>query len=126
MLMVGLEGKGHVVVTDNYFSSIELFIELAHMEIYATCLMREKRIRLPQRLKDLKSWRRYDQGTINWRMHSSHAISCVVWVDTKPVLLISTHAIPIQPPCLHLDSLTTMPRRNGPVRDTIHTSPMHL
>jgi hypothetical protein len=32
-LMVGLECKGHVVVTDNYFSSIGLFIELANMEI---------------------------------------------------------------------------------------------
>jgi hypothetical protein len=59
-------------------------------------------------------------------MHSSRAISCVVWVDKKPVLLISTHAVPIQPPCLHPDSLTIVPRRNGPVRDTIHTSPMHL
>ena len=59
-LMVGLEGKGHVVVTDNYFSSIEVFIELANMEIYATGTMRANRIGLPQLLKDLKSWRRCD------------------------------------------------------------------
>jgi hypothetical protein len=64
-LMVGLEGKGHVVVTNNYFSSIRLFIELANMEIYATGTMRANQIGLPQRLKDLKNWRRCDQGTID-------------------------------------------------------------
>jgi hypothetical protein len=64
-LMVGLEGKGHIVVTDNYFSSIGLFIELANMEIYATGTMLANRIGLLQRLKDLKSWRRCDQGTID-------------------------------------------------------------
>ena len=121
MLMVGFEGKGHVIVTDNYFSSIRLFFELANMEIYATSTMWANQIGLPQRLKDLKSWRRCDQDTIDWQMHSSHAISCVVWRDKKPVLLISTHVVPIQPPCLHLDSLTIVPRRNGPVRDIIHT-----
>jgi hypothetical protein len=125
-LMVGLEGKGLVVVTDNYLSSIGLFIELANMEIYATGTMQANRIGLQQRLKDLKSWRCCDQGIIDWQMHSSRAISCVVWMDKKLVLLISTHAIPIQPPCLHPNSLTTVPRRNGPVRDTIHTSLVHL
>jgi hypothetical protein len=34
-LMEGLEGKGHVLVTDNYFSSIGLFTEFASREIYA-------------------------------------------------------------------------------------------
>jgi hypothetical protein len=28
-LMEGLEGKGHVLITDNYFSSVGLFKELA-------------------------------------------------------------------------------------------------
>jgi hypothetical protein len=38
-LMEYLEGKGHVVVTDNYFSSISLFTELANRDIYATGTM---------------------------------------------------------------------------------------
>jgi hypothetical protein len=29
-LVSGLEGKGHVVKTDNYFSSVPLFLELAN------------------------------------------------------------------------------------------------
>ena len=38
-LMEGLEGKGHVLVIDNYFSGIRLFTELANCEIYATSTM---------------------------------------------------------------------------------------
>jgi hypothetical protein len=90
-LMVGLEGKGHVVVTDNYFSSIRLFIELANMGIYATDTMRANQIGLPQWLKDLKNWRRCDQGTIDWRMHSSRAISCVVWARTRSRFFLYQH-----------------------------------
>jgi hypothetical protein len=38
------------------------------------------------------------------------------------VLLISTHARPIQPPCER--PITTVPRRNGAVRESIQTSPV--
>ena len=39
-LLDGLHRKRHVVVTDNYFSSVGLFIELANLEIYATNTMK--------------------------------------------------------------------------------------
>ena len=35
-LVNGLEGKGHVVVIDNYFTGVGLFTELSSHEIYAT------------------------------------------------------------------------------------------
>jgi hypothetical protein len=54
-LMEGLEGKGHVLVTDNYFSSIGLFTELANREIYATGTMRSNCVDLPSDQKNLCS-----------------------------------------------------------------------
>jgi hypothetical protein len=55
-------------------------------------------------------------------MHNSNKIACVMWKDKRPMLLISTHAIPIQAPCIHPKFLTTMPRRNGLIQDLVHTS----
>jgi hypothetical protein len=56
-------------------------------------------------------------------MHQSHHMAVVVWKDKKPVLLLSTHAIPIGYPCM---PVPTEPRRNGAEREDIMTSPMHL
>jgi hypothetical protein len=53
--MEGLQGKGHVLVTDNYFCNIALFAELANYEIYATDTMRSNRVGLPSNLKNLHS-----------------------------------------------------------------------
>jgi hypothetical protein len=125
-MVEGLDGKGHVVVTDNYFSSVGLFTDLATLEIYATGTMRSNRIGLPLEFQNLRIWDRSDQGTLEWRMHSSSGLSSVVWKDKHPVLLLSTHAPPIQPPCLHPKFLVTVPRRNGVIREAIHTSPIHL
>jgi hypothetical protein len=125
-LVSGLEGKGHVVVTDNYFSSVPLFSELANQEIYATGTMRSNRLGMSTELKNLREWNRTPQGTMGWRMHSDHGISCVVWKDKRPILLISTHAMPIQFPCIHPTSITTVPRRNGVEREIIQTSLVYL
>ena len=46
-LLNGLYGKGHVVVTDNYFSSVGLFTQLANLETYATGTIRANQIGLP-------------------------------------------------------------------------------
>jgi hypothetical protein len=55
-LMVGLEGKGHVLVCDNYFSSIGLFMELYNCDIYGTWTMRSNRVGLPSELLNLRIW----------------------------------------------------------------------
>ena len=114
-----LEGKGHVLVTDNYFSSIELFTELASREIYATGTMRANYVGLSSDLKNLRTWDRSVQG-------SGRCMHQKVWHllcgrDKRPVILISTHAVLVQPPCIYLDLLAIVPRRNGAVRDNIHT-----
>jgi hypothetical protein len=56
-------------------------------------------------------------------MHESRSMSSVLWKDKKPVLLLSTSAIPIGFPCVPVD---TVPRRNGAVREAIPTSPIHV
>jgi hypothetical protein len=120
-LLRGLEEKGHCVVMDNFFCSIPLFEDLMKKGIYATGTVRSNRIGLPSYLKNTKAWRRCDQGHIEWAMHESRCLSCMMWKDKRPVLLISTHANPIGFPCMPHDEV---PRRNGPVREKIPTSPM--
>jgi hypothetical protein len=122
-MVEGLDGKGHVVVMDNYFSSVGLFSEMASRGIYATGTMRSNRIGLPKNLKDTKSFNaRATQGELEWRMHESRGIACALWKDKRPVLLLSTHVQPIGFPCQPVD---VVPRRNGAIRDEIQSSPMH-
>ena len=54
-------------------------------------------------------------------MHESRGISCVMWKDKGPVLLISMHAIPIGYPYMPVD---TVPRRHNTIREGIQTSPI--
>jgi hypothetical protein len=46
-----------------------------------------------------------------------------MWKDKCPILLLSTHALPIGFPCVPLHKV---PRRNGAVREMVPTSPMLL
>jgi hypothetical protein len=59
----GLEGKDHLLLMDNYFSSIGLFQDLLRKCIYATSMMRTNRIGLPMVLKNTKAFKRSSQGT---------------------------------------------------------------
>jgi hypothetical protein len=77
----GLEDKGHCVVMDNYFCSIPLFEELVRKGIYATGTVCSNRIGLPEHLKNTKAWKWCEQGHIEWAMHDSRSISCVMWKD---------------------------------------------
>jgi hypothetical protein len=121
-LVEGLENRNHVMVCNNFFSSVGLFMELKNVGIYATGTMRSNRVGLPLELKNTRAFSRVPQETLEWRMHESRTISCVLWKDKKPILLISTHAMPIGYPC---EPVITVPRRNGPIREDIHTSPIH-
>jgi hypothetical protein len=122
-LLHGLEEKGHCVVMDNYFCSILLFRDLEAKGIYATSTVRSNRIGLPSHLKNTRAWRRYEEGHIEWAMHESIRISCVMWKEKCHVLLISSHAIPIGFPCEPMD---TVPQKHGAVREDISTSPILL
>ena len=70
--------KGHVVVMDNYFSSIELFNALEEKGTYATGTIRSNRIGLPHLLADTKQFNRNPQGTLDWSFHESRKIACTI------------------------------------------------
>jgi hypothetical protein len=120
-LLRGLEGKGHCVVMDNFFCSIPLFQDLVKKGIYATSTVRSNRIGLPSHLRNTKAWRRCEQGHIEWAMHESRLMSCVMWKDKCLVLLLFTHTNPIGFPCMPRDEV---PCRNGAVIEKIPTSSM--
>jgi hypothetical protein len=118
-----IEGRGHVIAMDNFFTSVGLFRDLLSRTIYATGTMRSNRIGVPLVLRNTKEYRKKEQGWMDWRMHESRSMASVVWKDKKPVLLLSTHAQPTTSPGLLVQ---TVPRRNGAIREDIPTSPMHL
>jgi hypothetical protein len=88
--------------------------------------MRSNHVGLPSDIKNLRTWKRRIQGTLEWKMHASKEIAYIMWKDKRLVILITTHAELVQPPCTHPDLLAKVPRRNGAVRDAIHTSPIHF
>jgi hypothetical protein len=122
-LLHRLEDKRHCVVMDNYFCSIPLFQELVKKDIYAIGIVFSNRIGLPHHLKNTKSWKRCEQGHIEWAMYVSRSISCVMWKDKCLALLLSTHAIPIGFPCV---PMAKVPGRNGAIKEKIPTSPVLL
>ena len=84
-LLQGLEDKGHCVIMDNFFTSIPLFMELASKGIYAIGTIRGNRIGIPSHLKDKRAWRRCEQGHLEWAMHGSRGLSCIMWKEKYPV-----------------------------------------
>jgi hypothetical protein len=108
-LMEPLHGRGHMVFIDNFFTSVKLLVDMVERGTYATGTVRSSRIGLPQALADKKAWAKKPQGSLGWLMHSSCKISCVTWVDKKPVLLLSTHANPLS---IDPSNPDTVPRRD--------------
>lgn len=120
-LSMGLHGVGRVIVIDNFFLSLNLFEALRVLGTYATGTKQGNRIGLPAMAKAKKMFAKMPQGTIAWKMHASRSIACLIWVDKKSMLLISTSAPP-----LVLDGGTlTVPRFSGSTKVDIPTSPIH-
>lgn len=121
-LLEGLENRGHIVVMDNFFSSVPLFMELLGKGTYATGTVRADRIGLPTALAKKSLYAKSPQGHLEWRMHASKKLSAIVWVDKKPVLVMSTVAPPIHGVG---EECPVVSRRVGSVRKDVETSPMH-
>jgi len=74
-LLAPIESKGHVIVIDNFFSSIALFKDLLEKKTYATSTMRANWVGLPQSFKNTKDSNKNEQGTLDWHMHDSRQMS---------------------------------------------------
>ena len=60
-----------------------------------TGTLRADRKYVPQELWVPSVVKKQSMGWSDWRMHSSGKLCCVVWIDKKPVLLLSSHAQPL-------------------------------
>jgi hypothetical protein len=97
-LMRELGGKGHIVTTDNFFTSVPLFLDLLETGIMATGTLRGNRKYVPRAMYAKKNTRKQNLGWIDYRMHRERKVCCMVWKDKQPVVLLSTHASPISEP----------------------------
>ena len=120
-LAIGLEYLGHCITIDNYFISIPLFIELALKGIYAIGTVKTNYTGLPSSLKNTKTFKRMEQGHMEWLMHEHCVISCVTWKNKCHVFFLSIRATLIQ---AHCEIRDTVPRRRGAIREQIFTSLM--
>jgi len=77
-LLVGLEGRKHVVVMDNFFTSVELFCDLEWRGTYATGTLRRNRIGLLDFVKDQKTFKKSAQGSLEWAIHDSWKMCAVM------------------------------------------------
>ena len=119
-LMDGNNEKGHIVVIDNYFSSVELFEELARNGTYSSGTLRTNCIGILQILKNRKELNHSPQNKLVWKMHDSQGMASVNWKDKRPMILLSTHVLLLDMPKSYV------PRRNGAIRELVHTSTMYL
>ena len=64
-LVADLQGKGHIISMDNFFTFVGLFKELVSMQIYAIGIVRTNRISLPLALKYRGAFKNVLQRTID-------------------------------------------------------------
>jgi hypothetical protein len=81
----GLEGRGHVVITDNFFTSVKLQVELLRRGFFATGTVKKVSKGFPPSLAGFPNQHRPPRGTLVVKMHCSRCIVAIAWIDSKPV-----------------------------------------
>jgi hypothetical protein len=94
-LMKDLGGRGHIVTTDNFFTSVPLYLDLLENGIMATGTLRANRKYVPRAMYDKNITKKQTMGWMDYRMHEEGQICCMVWKDKQEVRLLSTHVEPI-------------------------------
>jgi len=89
--MFGLRGHGHVVVINCFFIFVKLIVDLVALGTYSIGTVMNNQIGLSKALAQKQQYANEPQETIAWCMHSSRQIGCVVWVDRKAMLLLSSY-----------------------------------
>lgn len=114
----GLEHRGHCLVVDNLFASMNLFHHLMCQGIWVTGTVRRTSKNLPAGL-----YREADnkvRGSMLIRMHAHRQMGVVSWQNKKLVTLLSTAAAPWQPGMNVLRRITGL---KGQL--VVPSSPMH-
>ena len=118
-MVAGLHHRGHCLVVDNLFASVNLFHDLMVDRIWATGTVRKTSKNLPGGL--YRKSNSEMRGSMLIRVHVHRQIGCVSWQDSKLVTLISTAAPPWAP---DVSVLRRVPGLRGQLR--VPSSPMHL
>jgi hypothetical protein len=121
-LLKGLEGRGHIVTTDNFFTSVPLFLDLLEKGIMGTGTLRANRKYVPRAIYAKTITKKQKMGWVDYQMHEEGKLCCMVWKDKQAVVLLSTHANPVPP----LGSKLFVRRKIGGMKKKILTTPMHL
>jgi hypothetical protein len=96
----GLEGRGHVIITNNFFTSVKLFMTLYDRGFYATGTVRKGSKGFLSSLAGFPKQHCPPRGTLVVKMHRSRKICVVVWIDSRPVWMLSTALDPVDPNCV--------------------------
>jgi hypothetical protein len=117
-MVAGLENRGHCLVIDNFFASVNLFHDLMCKGIWATGTVRRTSKNLPRGL-----YREPDttvRGSMLIWNHVHRQMGVVSWQDKKLVTLLSTAAAPWEP---NSKVLRRIPGLRGQL--VVPSSPMH-
>ena len=87
-LMAGLFHKWHCVFMDNFYSSVNLFVDLFTRGTYAIGTVRRNRKHLPPAIIDPITIKRMNRGQSIFRR--AYFLLCSTWKDTREVTLLST------------------------------------
>jgi hypothetical protein len=122
-LMADLGGRRHIVTTDNFFTSVPLYLDLLENGIMATGTLRANKKYVPHSMYAKKITKKKTMGWVDYRMHDEGKICCImVWKDKQAVYFLSTHAEPI----LEEGTKPFVWRKIGGKRKKVRTGPMHL
>ena len=117
--MEGLEGKGHILYTDNYYSSPTLFDLLWDKTIYCCGTVRPHRKDFPKSLKiGLPKKKDVKRGFYKY-LCRNHMMACV-WYDRRFVFFLSTAHVPRLPD----GTVPTTSRRDGRHRVDVECPPL--
>ena len=74
----GLEGCGHIIITNNFFTSVKLFMALYERGFYATGTVKKGSKRFPSSLVRLPKQYCLAHGTLIVKMHHNQRISAII------------------------------------------------
>lgn len=72
-----LEGKGHVVITDNFFTGVRVYMELLNQGFYATGTTKRGSAGFPPSLARFAKANHSERGTFVVKMHRSIKIVAI-------------------------------------------------
>lgn len=94
----GFENRGHVIVCDNFFTSVQLCMSLMERGFWMTGTVKKGSRGFPTSLGGLsKKSHLPPRGTLMVKMHRNRQVAAVCWIDNKPVWLLSSTTDPIDP-----------------------------